>query len=59
MTDKIVKISDTFWNVRGEFRVFGLLNIGTQASLESLATASLYYWMLILCKMILNSKLIR
>jgi hypothetical protein len=33
MTDKIIKISDDFWNIRGEFRVFGLLNIGTQASL--------------------------
>ncbi|MFT5897636.1 MAG: hypothetical protein ACI97K_000270 [Glaciecola sp.] len=33
MTDKILKISDDFWNIRGEFRVFGLLNIGTQASL--------------------------
>ena len=33
MADKILKISDTFWNIRGEFRVFGLLNIGTQASL--------------------------
>jgi len=33
MTDKILKISDVFWNIRGEFRVFGLLNIGTQASL--------------------------
>lgn len=33
MTDKIIKISDNFWNIRGEFRVFGLLNIGTQASL--------------------------
>lgn len=33
MTDKLLKISDTFWNIRGEFRVFGVLNIGTQASL--------------------------
>ncbi|MFT5311956.1 MAG: hypothetical protein ACI8Z9_000432 [Paraglaciecola sp.] len=33
MTDKILKISDDFWNIRGEFRVFGLLNIGTHASL--------------------------
>lgn len=33
MTDKILKIADDFWNIRGEFRVFGLLNIGTQASL--------------------------
>jgi hypothetical protein len=36
MTEKILKISDTFWNIRGEFRVFGLLNIGTQASLAKL-----------------------
>ncbi|MFT4939667.1 MAG: hypothetical protein ACI88A_002712 [Paraglaciecola sp.] len=33
MTDKIIKISDDFWNIRGEFKVFGLLNIGTHASL--------------------------
>jgi hypothetical protein len=33
MTDKILKISDGFWNIRGEFKVFGLLNIGTHASL--------------------------
>lgn len=36
MTDTIVKIADDFWNIRGEFRVFGLLNIGTQASLVRL-----------------------
>lgn len=33
MTDKILKISDDFWNIRGEFKVFGILNIGTHASL--------------------------
>jgi hypothetical protein len=33
MTDKILKISDDFWNIRGEFKVFGVLNIGTHASL--------------------------
>ena len=33
MTDKILKIADDFWNIRGEFKVFGLINIGTQASL--------------------------
>lgn len=33
MTDKIIKISDQFWNIRGEFKVLGVLNIGTQASL--------------------------
>lgn len=37
MTDRIIKISDTFWNIRGEFKIFGLLNIGTQASLVKLA----------------------
>ncbi|MGB1264030.1 MAG: hypothetical protein ACPG52_14065, partial [Cognaticolwellia sp.] len=37
MAEKIVKISDDFWNIRGEFRVFGLLNIGTHASLVKLA----------------------
>ena len=36
VTDKIIKIADDFWNIRGEFRVFGLLNIGTQASLVKL-----------------------
>lgn len=36
MTDKILKITDDFWNIRGEFKVFGLLNIGTQASLAKL-----------------------
>jgi hypothetical protein len=36
MTDKILKISDNFWNIRGEFKIFGLLNIGTQASLVRL-----------------------
>lgn len=33
MTDKILKISDDFWNIRGEFKIFGILNIGTHASL--------------------------
>lgn len=35
--DKVVPISDGFWNIRGSFRVFGLLDIGTQASLVRLA----------------------
>jgi hypothetical protein len=33
MTDKILEVSEGFWNIRGEFKVFGLLNIGTHASL--------------------------
>ncbi|MFT4919853.1 MAG: hypothetical protein ACI8RU_002480 [Zhongshania aliphaticivorans] len=33
MSEKVVKIADDFWNIRGEFKIGGLLNIGTQASL--------------------------
>jgi len=33
MKDKMVKIAEDFWNIRGEFKLFGLVNIGTQASL--------------------------
>ncbi len=33
MSEKIVKIADDFWNIRGEFKVGGLLNIGTHCSL--------------------------
>lgn len=30
---RIIKISDQFWNIRGSFKIGGLLDIGTQASL--------------------------
>ena len=33
MADRIIKLSDDFWNIRGSFRIAGVLNIGTQASL--------------------------
>lgn len=33
MSHHILKISDDFWNIRGEFKVGGVLNIGTHASL--------------------------
>lgn len=32
MADRIVKITDDFWNIRGTFRVAGVVDIGTQAS---------------------------
>ena len=38
MTDRIVQISDNFWNIRGEFKIGGILNIGTQCSLVKLAS---------------------
>ena len=33
MSAKILKISDDFWNIRGSFKIAGLIDIGTQASL--------------------------
>lgn len=31
--DRLLKIADDFWNIRGSFRIGGLVNIGTHASL--------------------------
>ncbi len=36
MPEKILKLTDTFWNIRGSFRIGGLLDIGTQCSLVRL-----------------------
>ncbi len=33
MSEHIIKIADDFWNIRGEFKIGGVLNIGTHASL--------------------------
>jgi len=33
MRPQIIKISDDFWNIRGSFKIGGLIDIGTQASL--------------------------
>ena len=33
MSEKILQISDDFWNIRGDFKIGGVLNIGTHASL--------------------------
>jgi hypothetical protein len=33
MSEYVLQIADDFWNIRGDFKVFGFLNIGTQASL--------------------------
>lgn len=33
MSEQILKISDDFWNIRGVFKIGGVLNIGTHASL--------------------------
>jgi hypothetical protein len=33
MSERILQISDDFWNIRGDFKIGGFLNIGTHASL--------------------------
>jgi hypothetical protein len=33
MSEQILKISDDFWNIRGDFKIAGFINIGTHASL--------------------------
>ena len=33
MSEQILQISDDFWNIRGDFKIGGILNIGTHASL--------------------------
>lgn len=36
MADQLVPIADGFWNIRGSFKVAGLLDVGTQTSLVRL-----------------------
>ena len=38
MSDKIIDLGAGFWNIRGTFRLGGVLNIGTQCSLVELAS---------------------
>lgn len=33
MTSRLVQIADDFWNIRGTYRIAGVINIGTQMSL--------------------------
>lgn len=33
MTNDLIQISDDFWNIRGSFKIGGLLDVGTQTSL--------------------------
>lgn len=37
MSDYIIEVADNFWNIRGSYKVAGLLDVGTQASLVRLA----------------------
>lgn len=33
MSEQVLQISDDFWNIRGDFKIGGVINIGTHASL--------------------------
>jgi len=40
MADKIIQVADNFWNIRGSFRIGGVVDIGTQASLVRLSNGN-------------------
>ena len=33
MSEDVIQVAENFWNIRGSFKVAGLVDIGTQASL--------------------------
>lgn len=43
MTDKIYDLGAGFWNIRGSFRLAGLIDIGTQCSLVKLASGKFIF----------------
>ena len=40
---KIIKLSDDFWNIRGTFRIGGILDVGTHASLVRMANGKFVF----------------
>lgn len=38
MSEELIEVGDGFWNIRGNFRIGGVLNVGTQSSLVRLAS---------------------
>ena len=43
MTEKIVQVAENFWNIRGSFRIAGVVDIGTQVSLVRLASGNFLF----------------
>ena len=43
MGSKLIQISDNFWNIRGSFKIAGLIDIGTQASLVKLESGKFVF----------------
>ncbi len=40
MAERIIPVAENFWNIRGSFRIGGVIDIGTQASLVQLSSGS-------------------
>jgi len=43
MSSKIIRVADGFWNIRGSFKIGGVVDIGTQASLVRLGTGAFVF----------------
>jgi len=43
MSSDMIQISDNFWNIRGSFKIAGLIDIGTQASLVKLKSGKFVF----------------
>ena len=43
MHKSIIQVSDDFWNIRGSFKIAGVVDIGTQASLVRLANGNFLF----------------
>lgn len=43
MSDKIIDLGSGFWNIRGTFRIGGIINIGTQCSLVQLTSGKFIF----------------
>ncbi len=43
MADKIIPIAENFWNIRGSFKIGGVVDIGTQTSLVELASGGFVF----------------
>ena len=43
MHKSIIQVSDDFWNIRGSFRIAGVVDIGTQASLARLSNGNFLF----------------
>ena len=43
MAEKIVQVTENFWNIRGSFRIGGVVDIGTHASLVRLASGNFLF----------------